>query len=187
MSRNEVQSMLERFGGKKRFVLNLLLEKSLGLLDCSCVNITQHILAFWPKNVWNGLQKSSGVSSCFISTVSHICLSSQLTSARWCRPRRNVWSVWRRTTWREPNTSWSSCGTTTTARGYSCSLHFTNTQRNGWNSVLEQSPHPLKRAPESRHHSCESFSALKWKTGKLNLFKYPSNLSFCHLMSPKDA
>lgn len=137
MSRNEVQSMLEKFGGKKRFVFNLLLEKSLGvmsssvpvrLLMCQC-NTTQHISAFWPKKVWNGLQKSSGVSSCFISTVSHICLSSQLTSARWCRPRRNVWSVWQRTTWREANTSWSSCGTTTIARGYSCSLHFKHSEK----------------------------------------------------------
>lgn len=54
MSSNEVQSMLEKFGGKKRFVFNLLLEKSLGvmsssvpvrLLMCQC-NTTQHISAF---------------------------------------------------------------------------------------------------------------------------------------------
>lgn len=46
--------MLEKFGGKKRFAFNLLLEKSLGvmsssvpvrLLMCQC-NTTQHISAF---------------------------------------------------------------------------------------------------------------------------------------------
>lgn len=54
-------------------------------------------------------------------SLSSICgallFKFQLTSARWCRPRRNVWSLWQRTTWRGVNRSWSSCGETITARG----------------------------------------------------------------------
>lgn len=57
------------------------------------------------------------MESVLLSICVALLFKFQLISARWCRPRRNVWSLWQRTTWRGVNRSWSSCGETITARG----------------------------------------------------------------------
>lgn len=67
---------------------------------------------------WNYKCKYKEImESVLLSICVALLFKFQLISARWCRPRRNVWSLWQRTTWRGVNRSWSSCGETITARG----------------------------------------------------------------------